>query len=285
MFINKIKALPILGSVALVVLPFAVMAAPPTNYGQWYLTDDGNGNGIIQGVDGSGNATGSAPCPTTFSSCAVIVTGDGFIQMTANDGSDTYFWTIITDELSQTTAGASSSQDFWMENFVKDGGPNGIASRQVTNSSSVAQGDFISTVDVNTGWGAAGGSGIEIDIIQDIDDNTVGSEFEQSFIYKQKPAASANGTAGTMDSGITWNAGEELTVVWIGQTVDLGGTLGTAAADFSYESVIDQNNAKVDDYSFTVQTWDWSAASDLNTEFGTAPQLPGASGPHGNAGS
>ncbi len=282
MFIKKIKALSLVSSVAL-LLPYSVMAGPPTNYGQWYLADDGTGQGLIQGVDGSGNATGAAPCPTTFASCAVIVTGDGFIQLTANDGVDTYFWTIITDELALTTPGASGAQDFWMENFVKDGGPNGIASRQVTNSFDPVQGDFISTVDVNTGWGAAGGSGVEIDILQDIDDDL--TLFEQSFIYKRKPQTAAAGTAPTMMGGTSWGAGEDLTVVWIGQTVDLGVTLGSAAADFSYESVINTAGDNVNAYSFTVQTWDWSPTSDLAAEFGTAPTLPGATGPHGNAGS
>ncbi len=281
MLIKKIKALSLLGSVAL-VLPYSVMANPPTGYGQWFLEADG----AINGWDGtSATSTSAAPCPAAFSSCSVIVSGDGFLQMTANDGTDNYFWTIITDEIAQTSSGASSGQDFWMENFVKDGGPNGIASRQVTNSSSVADGDFISTVDVNTGWGAGAAGGVEIDIIQTIDDNTSGSEFEQSFIYEQKPSTGATGSANALDSGISWGASEELTVVWIGQTVDLGGTLGTAAADFSYESVINQSGTKVDEYSFSVQTWDWSTTSDLNAEFGTAPQLPGATAPHDNAGS
>jgi len=262
MSVNRVKTLSLVGAATAIALPGLLAAAgAPIAYDQWQIAD--TSGKITIGGGGCGG----------FSTCSVVASGDGFLQMAGTDGSgDQFFWTIIANEQGSPggAVGSASAQPFAIESFVKRNSGGGIASRQKQSDSS--QGTFISTVSIETGWAAttSGGSNIEFD--QSV---VVAGELNQKFIFDKQTAVSAGASSSLSSS---WVSGDTIAITWIGQDVNLQAGTVAPVSSFSFQSlqvdpVAAGSTTTNSTFEFGANAWDWGSGSDFESEFGAAPSL------------
>lgn len=168
------KAASSVGTVAL-VLSGSVMAAAPA-FDNWSVS--------------SGTISTSA-CQTGYS-CGSAMTDLGFFQrmVTTNDGTETFFQTIITEN--NATAANSADLDnliFSDESFVRTGNVNGIADKQrITENPTLPNTTtFKASTQLSSGWAGTG-----IVLKQYLMDSADG--FQTDFIFQQK-GSNSNPTA------------------------------------------------------------------------------------------
>ena len=258
---RTIKILSLVGAgvaVGATMLPGTATSATP-GFGSWSAA-----SGTISG------------CPSGFS-CTELVGGDGFRQVQVNDNSssDSFVWTIVTDTGAN---GSASTLPFSDENFVKtDGTSTGIADSQRVNDTT--NGTFGGTVSILTGFASGGNDTVDIQQSLTADPNGVpgtGDEFSNTFnmtvnldssgnqtgrsmnidqntalgnstdvqVFAIRAAAgSALTAAGSLTLGgdtVSWNAGDDVLLAWVGQGLTLG-SLGSSK--FGFEGIT--NNTPV----------------------------------------
>jgi len=275
------KVLLTMGS-AMLISAGAAVAGPPAAY-----------NGYS-----SASGTITATCPTgSFDSCGTAITGDGFFQRSVVIGGQTYFQTIVLPN----GANVSNSADianlaFADENFVKQGGGEGIADSQHLFAAGVSTnpGDFTADTLINSGWAqgtadsvialtqsvvdtAVGfnlgfgltGDGVNttsVDVTQSVAlDKTLALPDKQEFALHRLTATAAGTSVALPNSAsVTWASGDVIQAVWMGQSVT---AVATQVSGYQAYAVVAGSTTASVSYSDQTSTGPWS----YDTTFGTAP--------------
>jgi len=266
----------------LLISSSAAMAGPPMAYGQY----NASSSGVI-------TSTGTGGCPAAATSCGAAITGNGFFQRTIVIGGETYFQTIVLPTNTAVTAGDVSGVAFADENFVKQGGANGVADQQHVFDNTTGNGDFTGDATVNAGWATGTGSVIALDqsvvdatngfnvnfsltgdgtnatsltVTQDVSLNASGTD-KQKFDLRRLSEASPGATATSvfLPTSISWTAGQIIQAIWMGQAITTAGTDQQLSGFQSYANITTDTSV-----SYTDQTspgpFDYDTAV-----FGTAP--------------
>ncbi len=140
---NVLKALSSAGSLALILSGTAMAAPPPGGFDNWTV----NGTGVI-------SATATGICTTVGTTCASVVSGDGFLQqeVTLSDGTR-YIRTMIAEGFA-TAGGSLANLTFASEDFVRMGGAaQGLASKMNIREGTLSATGTAPAL-INTGFGA-----------------------------------------------------------------------------------------------------------------------------------
>jgi len=243
---NKIKAVFSIGAAALILSGTASAQIPQipllgVNFGDVGLSAD------------------EAACGAAVSgTCSVIASGDGFVQRQIDVDGKSFIQTIISEV--DADGGNFNSEDFVQINFGGTGSQQGIASKLTvsdgTFAADMSSDGFIADSIITAGW-ADGTDGVEsnavirVDIseagvtdgfaaafVVDTDFNgttnvvnslvasqtaILGAAGDKQVFYTEIKAAGAAGSdnIGSAGQGVaSWNAGEQIQVVWVGQDID-----------------------------------------------------------------
>ncbi|VAW86655.1 hypothetical protein MNBD_GAMMA16-2170 [hydrothermal vent metagenome] len=269
---NKIKAVFSIGAAALILSGTAVAQIP------------------LLGVNFGDVALGAseADCATAVGgTCVEIASGVGFVQRQIDIGGKSFIQTIISED-------GFESEDFVQINFGGTGSQQGLASKltvsEGTFAADMATDGFVAESTITAGWanekeGIESNAVIRVDVSEagvtdgfvakftvDTDfngttnvvnsliaDQTVilGAAGDKQVFYTEIKAADAAGTDNTGGAGVgtaSWNAGDQIQVVWVGQDIDadsvspfgaqivsnLGTTPGSTASTSSFSSLTEE---------------------------------------------
>jgi len=261
------------------------------------------------GAAGMGVLDNDAACATaTGGTCSTIAAGNGFVQRQIEIGGQTFIQTVIDDG-----SGSFQDENFVQITFGGGGqtATQGVADRlTVADGPGFTTTGQIMAGWAND---LTPGSGTHANIVMTIDDQTdpanaftnsfsVDTEFVaaagtnvlrdlkidqlvylndpadlQHFYTNIKGSAATSVAAYTIPGGaqaVTWNAGDAVQVLWIGQDMTAGAGVGAFGTE-SAQQVDLATGTGVTATSFTslnsVGPWDWAAGTPIGDEFGVAP--------------
>lgn len=298
---NMIKAVGAVGVTALILSGAAIAAGPEVpvlgiNFG--VLTEGaGMTNATCAAAVGAGAKCTELAKGTGFMQRQIDVGGHSFIQTVINDGSfhSEDFVKIqfgsqaggiegvasklsLTDSTNGTFSAASTIKSGWAHDSVSG---NSVAELSVNLSQNAPtdakyfKSDFSIKTKFDTSLGTGGENVVE-SMSADQTVNLGNATDKQRFYTAIKPATGAAVTNYTFTGGtggVTYAAGNQIQVVWIGQSIDGLGAFGSENFSNKETSGTGAGTATTVSSLTTAGPFEWGTGSKLETQFGSSPSF------------